>query len=498
MIHNTLNKLRFASYLMLTSLVFISCERELSDDVVDATFPSTADIYTDNPVGLTDEFFISFDPADGANPEAFDVDDNESYMGSSSIRIDVPSPDNPNGNFVGAIFRDRGEGRDLSGFDALTFWAKGSTTGTLSEVGFGTDFLDNKFPASRTGVQLTTDWQKYVVPIPDPSKLTQERGLFLFAAGGLDVVDDEPNGNEIGWTFWLDEIRFEKLGTSVLTKASVFNGQNVVQQGFVGSKIDVFGTTSSFNLSNGQNVDVNTSPGYFDFQSSEEAVATVSVEMGSAEISVIGSSGSSTITASLGNNEAEGSFEVTSSGNFLFAPTPPEREPSNVVSLFSDAYENEPVRHYNGFFLFATTQGGEGNDPNDVDIQFPRPEGGVDNIINYTELNFVSIGMYENVPFVDASNMTHLHLDINVRDESVATSDFIRLEIESNTGTGSPAGGSSTLTGPNLQPNDWRSFDIPLSNFSGNIDFGNVSQLFFVSDASISDIYVDNVYFYSE
>jgi hypothetical protein len=97
MIHNTLNKLRFASYLMLTSLVFISCERELSDDVVDATFPSTADIYTDNPVGLTDEFFISFDPADGANPEAFDVDDNESYMGSSSIRIDVPSPDNPNG-----------------------------------------------------------------------------------------------------------------------------------------------------------------------------------------------------------------------------------------------------------------------------------------------------------------------------------------------------------------------------------------------------------------
>ncbi|MDG1730514.1 MAG: hypothetical protein P8K68_13265 [Algibacter sp.] len=87
----------------------VSCDRELSDEAVFATFPSNAEIFTDNPVGLTDQFFVSFDPATGANTEGFGVSNKDIYAGTTSIRIAVPSDTDPDGTYIGGIFRDRGE-----------------------------------------------------------------------------------------------------------------------------------------------------------------------------------------------------------------------------------------------------------------------------------------------------------------------------------------------------------------------------------------------------
>ncbi|RNC84262.1 MAG: carbohydrate-binding protein [Winogradskyella sp.] len=493
-------KTKNLNYTILSAIALIftvvSCDRDISDDAVLATFPNTAEVYTDNPVGLTDEFFISFDPAGGANTEGFGTDDNVAFEGTSSIRIDVPASNDPNGSFIGGIFRDRGNGRNLTEYDALTFYARGSVSGTLGEVGFGTDFLDGQFPASRSNIQLTTTWQKYIIPIPDASKLVQEKGMFLFAAGGFDILGDGPNGNEVGWTFWLDEIRFETLGTNLLVEAEILNGQDQVIQSFVDTTRQIDGTSSTFNTSDGQNITVNTSPSYFDYESSNSSVATVD-ETGL--VTVVGSSGTTTINATLQSVQANGSIELTSNGVFPHAPIPPANA-QNVVSLFSDAYTNEPVRHYNGFFLFATTQGGAGNDPNNVDISVDFPDGSPDNIINYTQLNFVSIGTYETVPLVDVSATTHLHIDINIR-ENVDASDFMRISLESGTFSGGPvAGGDFILNSTalsNTNSDGWLSLDIPLSSFSGAVDFSSIGQLFFVSDGTISDIWVDNVYFYS-
>lgn len=176
----TINKtyLKHVGLGLLSSLILISCEREVSDDVLPATFPSTAEVYTDNPVGLTDEFFLSFDPASGANPEAFGTDDNEAYLGSSSIRLDIPAPNDPDGGFIGGIFKDRGEGRDLTSYDALTFWIKASRTATFDQIGYGADFEEGKFLSTRSNIPLATDWKKVIIPITEPSKLTQEKGLF--------------------------------------------------------------------------------------------------------------------------------------------------------------------------------------------------------------------------------------------------------------------------------------------------------------------------------
>lgn len=490
--NSIINKIKFSGLLICILAVSVSCEREVSEDAVPATFPTFPDVYTDNPVGLTDQFFESFDPAIGANTEAFGTDDDVSFMGTSSIRLDIPAPNDPNGGFIGGIFKDRGEGRDLSGYDALTFWMKASRTALFDEIGFGPDFEENKFAATRRNIPLSTDWRKVIIPIPDPSKLVQEKGLFLFSTGTAST-------DGVGFTVWIDEIRYEKLGTSLLVESQILDGNDEVLEGFIGSTRQIGGLTCVFNIEDGSNVNVNASASYYNFFSSDPNVASVD-ENGF--VTVIGDAGTSTVTASLGNEQCASQLTVTSNGPFPQAPIPTQPA-SNVVSLFSDAYTNVPVRHYNGYFLpYQTTEGGAGADPNNVDIQVNLPGGAVDNIINYTQLNFVSIGMYETVPLVDISAMTTLHVDINVR-EVVQNSDFIRLSMESGTGVGQTQAANFQITGAmltdpnNVDENGWFSMDIPISSFAGSIDLTNLGQLFFISDATVSDIWVDNVYFFN-
>ncbi|MFD0931565.1 Ig-like domain-containing protein [Psychroflexus salinarum] len=475
MIHN--KYLQLLGLVILSITMITSCERDVSDDAVLATFPTNAQVFNDAPVGLTDEFFISFDPAGGANVNGFGTDDSESYEGTTSIRIDVPAPNDPDGGFIGGIFRDRGEGRNLTSYDALTFWAKGSTTGVF-EAGFGSDFIEDKYRTTNSNLQLSTDWKKYIIPIPDPSKLVQERGMFTFSAGTQST-------NGMGFTIWIDEIKFEDLGTVAQPRPRIENGQTTIAQTFIGGNLQVGGLTQTFNTTQGD-VTTNITPYYFEFSSSNESVATVN-ELG--RVDVIGS-GTAEITATLGGNEAAGSLIIESLGDFTPAPVP-ARDPENVISVFSDAYDNVPVDYYNGFFTGdgQTTQGGDG--PNGADINI---EG--DGIINYTSLNFVGIGTFLNVPTLDISSMSHLHVDINVN-EDIDPGDFITLQLLNDVG-GNETSGSVTLNAEELSTGEWRSFDIPLSEFSGLSSRAKIGLLFFISDNSISDIYVDNIYYYKE
>jgi len=492
-----IKKLRFSSLAIIAfTLVFTSCEREISDDAVPATFNNVGDIFTDAPVGLTDEFFESFDPATGANPFGFNTDNNVAYAGRTSIRIDVPAPNDPDGGYIGGIFRDRGNGRNLTGYDALTFWAKGSITATMDAVGFGADFEGDEHLVT-SSIQLSTNWRKYIIPIPDPSKLVQEKGMFLFSAGTLST-------GGIGYTIWIDELRFEKLGNISLLNPFILNGEDRTVAGFIGSSQVINQLGATFNLPNGQNISVNAAPAYFNFFSSNNSVTGPFGfnNFGQVFTQVIGSSGSSVVTAQLGNNMAQGSLTINAAGEFPHAPVP-NRPASSVISLFSDAYNNVPVRHYNGFFGGSATQGGAGNDPNNVDIQTPFPNGDIDNIIHYTQLDFVSIGMYETVSRVNISNMTHFHVDINVR-QAVNVGNFIRLELHSSladgptTSSGSFTVDAATLT--NVDSNGWASLDIPISSFPGFNDPTNLGQIFFVSGnpGGIFNIWVDNVYFYAQ
>jgi hypothetical protein len=447
------------------AFILSNCERNLSDDAVFAKFSSHPFIFIDGFSGG-----LEYRPFAGSKLDAFSVDTEVKYAGSASMRFDVPNVGDPAGAFAGAIFPDYGN-RDLTGYDALTFWAKASQGATINEIGFGNDFGENKFIVTLNNMHISTAWTKYIIPIPDPSKLVAEAGLFWYAEG-------PENGN--GYSFWIDELKFERLGTVAQPRPAIFFGEDAVVETFIGTPLAMTGLTQTFNLANGVNQTVSAAPSYFTFKSSNNDVARVSED---GVVSVVGK-GTAEITAILAGVRAQGSLTVKSLGNFVSAPTP-TRDPANVISVFSDAYTNIPVDFYNGFFApFQTTLGGA------VTI-------GSDNVIRYTQLNFVATE-FKN-PTVNLSQMTHFHVDIQIP-ESINPGDFITIELgdfgpNNVFGGGDDSSGRVTFTSSALTSNTWISLDIPLAQF-GLTSRNNMAQIFFISDATISTLLVDNMYFY--
>jgi hypothetical protein len=465
------NKRIYSKYILLLGFIFafnIGCEREVSDEVSFASFSNNSDVYIDGfSAGL------EYLPFAGSKLNAFQVDSEVRYKGESSMRFDVPNFGDPDGSFAGAIFPDYG-GRDLSGYDALTFWAKATKGATINEIGFGNYFGANEYLVTKQNLRISTAWTKYIIPIPDPSKLIVEKGMFWYAEGPED-------GD--GYTFWIDELKFEKLGTVAQPRPAILNGVDDFTQGFLEIDAPITGLTQTFNLASGVDETVLAAPSYFTFKSSDTEVVRIN-ERG--VISPVGI-GTSVITATLGGVRAEGSLTVEVLGSFNFAPVP-TRDPANVISIFSDAYTNVPVDFYNGFFApFQTTTGGA------VNING-------DNIIIYEQLNFVATE-FKN-PTVNVSEMTHFHVDIQIQ-EPIDPADFIRIQLgdfgpDTVFGGGDDTNGSVTFSSNALVRGEWISLDIPLSDFSGLTGRNNMAQIFFISDATISTIQVDNMYFYKE
>ncbi|WP_445957035.1 Ig-like domain-containing protein [Yeosuana sp.] len=464
-------KITFLSVLLFT--ITVSCEREFSNEVTFANSPAIAEVFTDTPIGLGTNFYF---PYNGSKPTAWSVDTKVSYKGSASMRFDVPNANDPEGNYAGAIFRIDGDGsgRDLSGFDALTFWAKASQAVTIAEVGFGEDFLTNKFITTRTNVDLTTNWVKYIIPIPDPSKLTQERGMLRYAARGIGAV-----GQEVGYTFWLDEVRFEKLGTIAQPQPTILNGEDVVEQTFVGSDIDIAarGLTQTFNV-NGRNITVSTTPSYFTFMSSNTDVAIVN-EMG---LVTVTGKGTAKITALLGGVAAKGSLEVTSSGALPSAPVP-TRPAADVKSIYSDTYTPVTTSDFNPNFGGSTTQTSEATSNGNSVLLYANN--------NYTGILFTDT--------IDASTLTNLHVDIYTQLSGTEIGIQIRDigsngEINTNIFTGNPEGDDKDFrfTATGLTVGGWTSFEIPLG---GDLTSqkNNLGALIITGGP---DFILDNIYFY--
>ncbi|MDB4293025.1 Ig-like domain-containing protein [Maribacter sp.] len=468
--------LRLTLLLGFTFMVSIGCERDLSDEVEFATFPSTAEIFTDAPVGLGTDFYFPFGP-DAGNPvgskfTAWSVDDETSYKGTSSMRIDVPNANDPEGNYAGGILRIDGAGRDLSDYDALTFWAKASQGANIGEIGFGEDFGENKFVTTLLNVSVSTQWTKFTIPIPDASRLTNVRGMLRYSAGAI---------NDLGYTFWIDELRFEKLGTVAQPRPAIQSGTDAEVQSFLGDQVVIMGLTQTFNLASGGNETVSAAPSYFSFNSSDASVAQVS-ELG---VVTILSIGTAKITASLGGVPAQGSLTLNVTGSFDFAPVP-TRPASNVISIFSDAYSNVPVDFYNGFWEpFQTTLSA------DFFING-------DNILNYTNFNFVG-NQFSN-PTVDATGTPNFHVDLYIPG-AIDPAYNLLITLKDFGADGADGGGDDEIqqiffASTDLVGDAWNSFDTPITltnrNRIGQIIYENINF------SPLSNFYVDNVYFYSE
>lgn len=454
------------SFLALSVFFLLNgCKREISG-LSPVTYSTNPDVFIDGfSAGL------NYGAYGGSVPSAFHVDSSITYNGSAtSMRFEVPDQNDPKGAYAGGAYFTS-VGRDLSGYDALTFWAKASQPATLGVVGFGNDFGASKYQVALNNLAVNSNWKKIIIPIPDPSKLNGERGMFYYSAG-------PENGK--GYTFWIDEVKFEKLGTISNATAAILNGVDKVQSSFIGINTTIDGITTSFNLPAGVDESLSISPYYFNFTSSNPAAATVN-ETGI--VSIVGT-GSSKITAKLGNTDAKGSLTINSSGSFTAAPTP-TKDAANVISLFSDAYSNAPVDYYNGYWApYQTT----------LSADF---EVNGDHVLNYTNFNFV--GIQVSSPTIDASSMSNLHLDIYLP-AALNTGATFKVQIVDFGANGAPGGsddvsGDITFAAPVLVANNWARLDIPFSSLPTLLTRRHLGQIILVG-TNISGFYADNIYFW--
>lgn len=422
----------------------------------DSTPPANAVIVFDDNYGNN----MSFAPFGGATNKV-SVDSSTKYSGTASLKIELPASGYTGGAIVVAT------GQDLSKYDALTFYAKASAAVTLDKAGFGNDAASTDQAVEYANIALTTTWQKVIVPIPLASKLTAVKGLFHFAEGPGSV------------TVWLDDVRYETLGSSVIgtpTAAIATASVNVD----LGKTTTVSGTVATFPV-NGTNQTLLTAPSYFTFSSSDTSVATVD-----AKGVVTGKAvGTAEITAKLGTVSAAGKLTVTvakPTTPTAGAPTPPALAASKVISLFSDAFTDVSVDTWSATWDSA--------DVADSTI-------GSDNVKLYTNLVFAGIE-FTSSP-VDASNMNHFHIDIWTPNATSFKIKLVDFGADKKFGGGDDTEHELTYDSsstPAITTGSWISFDIPLSSFTNMTGKAALAQM--ILSSSTSTVYVDNVYFYQK
>lgn len=459
---NMLIRLKKYIPIVFLAALFMGCERDLTD-LQPVTFPDNPEVFID---GFTAG--LNYAAFGGSVPTAFDVDKKETYNNSeASMRFDVPNAGDPRGAYAGGVFFT-GTGRNLTGYNALTFWAKASQSAVIDVVGFGNDLGASEYQVTISGMQVSTNWQKYIIPLPNSSVLTAERGMFYYSTGPVDGK---------GYSFWVDELKFENLGTIAHPQFIILNGQDQVETSFVGVEKMITGLTSVFNLPTGVNQTLNIAPAYFEFTSSNPSIATVDE---SGKVLVNGGPGVALITAKVGDAEVNGSLTIRSQGVFQLAPVP-TRPAENVISVFSNAYTNVPVNYYNGYW-----------EPYQTTLSADFEVDG-DQILHYTNFNFVGIEFSS--PTINASAMTHLHTDIFIPNALTGNAQ-LRFELVD---LGTTVSGTFTTTITPGQSQQWISLDIPLSGFAGLSARNNLGQLIFVDgNENISNFYADNIYFYKD
>ncbi|MBK8167247.1 MAG: hypothetical protein IPK64_15000 [bacterium] len=407
---------------------------------------------------------VYFQAFSGTYLNAVSLDSLQAHTGTKSLKVVVPGRDSPLGAYAGGVLTTVGA-RDFADFNALTFYAKSSVVSTLNEVGFGNDNTGTSvYSAGRANIALNPSWTFVVVPIPSPRKIVAERGMFTIAEGYEAL-------NPTGHTLWFDEIKYANLLN--VTRVSA-NMPSVNKQYLIGSTATIEGTTTTFSI-DGANVVVNHMPTYFDFFSSNPAIARVEGN----QIRVIGA-GIDTITAKLDTLAVGGRVIITS---FVAPPSAapvPTVPAADVISLYSDSYVNRPVTSFNPHWGGSTTQ-------NETYLI-----GGNANIM-YTALNFVGIDFATQK--IDISGMTHLHLDVFA---PVGTLLRVKLVAMAATGTAvlqQPELTFNATTVPSFAAGGWSALEIPMADFAFTVPVDNIGQLVLsTTDAPL--VLVDNIYWH--
>ncbi|MYA63312.1 MAG: hypothetical protein F4139_12690 [Gemmatimonadetes bacterium] len=438
-------------------LLGAACGRDL-DMLEPAPYPAEPEVFHDD-FGPS----VRYSAFAGSKVDALDIEYEEVYRGTAALRFDIPAPTDPSGGFAGGAFHATVP-RDLSGFDALTFWARASTAATLNTVGIGNDNTGtSRFPVELHSLPLSTRWTKYAIPLPLPSVLTREPGLFLVA---------EASEYEVGYEVYFDDVQFERLGTIINPRPEI---PTRTVSGETGGTLTVQGTRVTFDV-NGTDVTVFAAPAYFTFATSDPDVVTVGPD---GTITLL-QPGTATITAMLGSTPASGSLTIIVERPPSDAPPVPAVPAEDVTSLFSDAYDDVPV----------DTWSAEWDQADVADVIIAENP-----VKKYSNLAFAGIEFTS--PTIDVTSMTHLHVDLWSNDV-----DAFRIKLVDFGGNGVFGGGDdsehevtlSPISTPSLRPGEWNVLDIPLDAFRSLANRGHLAQLIISGSSAI--VYLDNIFFF--
>ncbi|WP_298421941.1 PKD domain-containing protein [uncultured Kordia sp.] len=173
-------------------------------------------------------------------------------------------------------------------------------------------------------------------------------------------------------------------------------------------------------------------------------------------------------------------FEVTAIVQPLAAaPTPPVRNPADVISIFSAAYDD--VANTNYFPDWG--QGSQGSSWAMFDL-------GGDEMLQYVNISYQGIALADGTS-VDVSNMEFLHVD-------VWTADVV-TDLETSLINGPSGATEAPVTRP-LTADSWTSIEIPISEYTDQgLSVNEIFQLKFVGTPwAAGTVFIDNIYFYRE
>ena len=293
----------------------------------------------------------------------------------------------------------------------------------------------------------TSGWKSVDIP------LTQYNTVSLSNVGQIKLVGTPFGSSDV----YLDNLYFWKsANTPSLSNFTIPN--------------KVFGD-AAFTLT----APTSNSTGSFTYSSSNTSVATVS----GSTVTLTGV-GSTTITATqaaagaYGSGSISATLVVSSPPPATAAPTPPTRNASNVISMFSNAYSNVTVDTWSASW--------DGADVADVTV------AGNDTKL-YTNFNFAGIEFTSSM--INATNMEKFHIDIWTPDANV-----FKIKLVDFGPNGVYGGGDDAEHELGYTPakNSWVSYDINLSDFTGLVTRGNLAQMILVAEGAT--VYIDNIYFW--
>lgn len=160
------------------------------------------------------------------------------------------------------------------------------------------------------------------------------------------------------------------------------------------------------------------------------------------------------------------------------APTPPARNPEDVISMFSDAYTNVAVDTWLTGWSVAVLQ--------DVLVDGNPTK-------KYSNLDFAGIETVANQ--LDLTEMEYLHMDVWSPNFT-----FFGIKLVDFGPDGAFGGGDDSehqIDFDDLAQEEWVSLDIPMNDFTGLNALANMAQYILVGQPTgTSVVFLDNFYFY--